>query len=175
MPISHKQRTVDEYKKQFISRFNFLKKNNQELTEKQFVKIEIRAFETELKNSGGSINIYSILVFLHDKLEEFESKKTEHVSNPLPISIEHSPKLLWNGNNNVLIDIFYQLMTMTNSKGQEYIPNGPQEVADFLQANFACFNDTKVSTIYGSLKPSKENQRPTQKNKIYIEHKIDLD
>ena len=78
-------------------------------------------------------------------------------------------KLSWNGQNNILIDIFYQLKRINNSKKEPLLPNSNEDIALFLKNNFECFNDTKLSTISGVLKKS---ERPLKSEKrILIECK----
>lgn len=73
----------------------------------------------------------------------------------------NSPTLIWNGNKNTLIDIFYQLKMMTTKKGGSYLPildNTNEEIADFLKANFAVFKSTTTKTIETTL--SRADLRP---------------
>jgi hypothetical protein len=72
-----------------------------------------------------------------------------------------SPKLIWNGNNNTLIDIFHQLKMMHITKGGKtlpYLDNTYEEIALFLKNNFAVFSNTTTKTIETTL--SKEDLKP---------------
>jgi hypothetical protein len=76
-----------------------------------------------------------------------------------------TPKLIWNGNKNTLIDIFYQLKNMPAMKGNKALPlldNTYEEIAIFLKENFETFKETKVKTIETVL--TKGDQKPTKPN-----------
>jgi len=76
-------------------------------------------------------------------------------------TLQHT-KLTWNGQKNVLTDIFYQLKRTYNNKQEPLLPNSNEDIALFLKNNFECFSDTAISTIIGMLK-TKERPRKTEK------------
>jgi len=83
-------------------------------------------------------------------------------STPLPTQLK---KLKWNGQKNILIDIFYQLKKLNNDKSQPLLPNSNEDIALFLKNSFECFDDTEISTIVGVLKKS---ERPKKSEKRII-------
>lgn len=66
--------------------------------------------------------------------------------------------LVWNGNKNVLADIFLQL------KELELLATNNKAIARLLRNNFECFKDTEITTIKGYLeKPEKRPQKDSAK------------
>lgn len=74
--------------------------------------------------------------------------------------------LNWEGQNNVLTDIFRQ------AKNRGYLVNSIPDIAIFLKENFSCFAKTKLSTIETQLKNnnSSANAIPKEEKRIKIEN-----
>lgn len=74
--------------------------------------------------------------------------------------------LNWEGQNNVLTDMFRQ------ARNRGYLTNSIPEVAMFLKDNFSCFANTKLSTIEGQLKnnSSSANAFPKEEKRIKIDN-----
>ncbi len=88
---------------------------------------------------------------------EFILYQLKEIVDPENIDLKISAnkiKLNWKGNNNVLIDIFYQLKRIPTKSKDCLITNSNEELAQFLKESFDCFEDTKLSTITGQLKSS---------------------
>lgn len=107
-----------------------------------------------------------------DLMNESYNLSKEQQVNP-----NNKLKLIWNGNKNTLIDIFYQLRNMPSMKGSNNFPlldNTYEEIAIFLKENFDIFRDTKIKTIEDVL--TKESQKPKKPNsKITLKKGFDLD
>lgn len=74
--------------------------------------------------------------------------------------------LNWEGQNNVLTDMFRQ------AKNRGYLTNSNPDIAMFLKENFTCFANTKLSTIEGQLRnnSSSANAFPREEKRIKIDN-----
>ncbi len=103
---------------------------------------------------------------------EFLTKRKQAIT-PEPIHEITSPQnritIQWNGQKNVLADIFRQLKGINNKEGKDgepLISNSYEEIAVFLKENFSCYIDTELSTILTTLK---KGDRPNTTRRIIIE------
>lgn len=104
---------------------------------------------------------YTAFMELLNNVYNVSERPSIDVAKEVEPPLSNSPTLIWNGNKNTLIDIFYQLKTMITKKGGNYLPfldNTNEEIAAFLKANFAIFKNTTTKTIETTL--SKEDLRP---------------
>lgn len=77
--------------------------------------------------------------------------------------------LIWNGSQNSLADVIYQLRELTNEEGKPLLSGSNEELAVFLKSNFECFKDNAISTIKTYFDRSKVEIRPKlSKNKLTI-------
>lgn len=84
------------------------------------------------------------------------------------MKLDSAYKLDWNGQKNVLIDVFKQLRNLVNESNEPLIPNSIANVALFLKNSFKCFEDTKLSTLETQLKTKQVNDRPMSHRRIEI-------
>jgi hypothetical protein len=77
-------------------------------------------------------------------LDNFETK-TKKILSPQITDI--TSNIQWNGNKEILCQIFMQLKKLNTKKNVPYIPNSVEEIALFLKNNFETYKDTKVETI----------------------------
>jgi hypothetical protein len=121
-------------------------------------------------------NVKTKLTKIKNQLNQ-EIKLVNNTSEPQQQQNENTIqpliKINWNGNNNVLSDIFIQLKLMSNQKGESLITNSDNDLAVFLKSNFTCFENTSLATIEKTLSNSKQGKRPHKDKRIDI-NRIDL-
>jgi hypothetical protein len=84
------------------------------------------------------------------------------------LTVPEKSLIKWNGNKNVLADIFKQLKRLTDKKtGEPLIANSYEDLAVFLKSNFDVFSETELSTIQTTLKQNSSIPKTT--NRIIIE------
>lgn len=110
---------------------------------------------TKVKDLEDSFAIKRI----KDDMEQLKKESEENISksNNIPMN--------WEGQNNVLTDMFRQ------AKNRGYLTNSIPEIAYFLKENFSCFDKTKLSTIETQLKNSSSsaNSIPKEEKRIKLE------
>ena len=131
----------DSHEKPFIPLYEF---------NIQYFETKLTQLKKEIEN-GKNKNEYS----------EFVLHQINEIANPQSNLMTNNLKLNWNGNKNVLIDIFYQLKRIKGKDNNFLITNSNEEISQFLKENFDCFANTKLSTIMGQLKSS---QRPNKRS-----------
>jgi hypothetical protein len=77
-----------------------------------------------------------------------------------------SVKLDWNGQRNVLIDIFYQYKRTYTKDKKPVLSNSNEEIAYFLKNAFTCFENTKVDTIKTQLNKSDRPKKTENRIKV---------
>jgi hypothetical protein len=75
-------------------------------------------------------------------------------------------KIVWNGQKNVLIDIFYQYKREYTKDKKPIISNSNEEIAHFLKNTFSCFENTKIDTIKTQLNKSDRPKKAENRLKI---------
>lgn len=133
----------------------------------KFTEIEEDLSEGRIYSEGGPGCIAHLLATAHYYFWLIEKEpQTMNRNN----NFEHSTpnkRLVWNGANNTLADIFYQLKQITNEDRKPMLDASNELIAEFLRANFECFKDTSISTIKEYFE--KENKRPQKAiNKITL-------
>lgn len=110
---------------------------------------------TKVKDLEDSFTIKRI----KDDMEQLKKESKENISksNNIPMN--------WEGQNNVLTDMFRQ------AKNKGYLTNSIPDIALFLKENFSCFEKTKLSTIETQLKnnTSSANSIPKEEKRIRLE------
>jgi hypothetical protein len=86
-------------------------------------------------------------------------KDSKYISNS-------SLKLDWNGQRNVLIDIFYQYKREYTKDKKPIVSNSNEEIAYFLKNAFTCFENTKVNTIKTQLNKSDRPKKTEKRIKV---------
>lgn len=78
-----------------------------------------------------------------------------------------TPRLIWNGQQNTLPDVFRQLRELDAPNGQKYLVASNEDLAVFLRNNFDCFKDIQIGTIVQYF--TKVEKRPQKaKSKITL-------
>ena len=82
---------------------------------------------------------------------------------------------IWNSPVNVLVDIFYQMLTIKAANGRPLIQTTKNEVADFVVKHFRKVDGKKISrsTVLTILTPSKVDKRPSRDKRIDLKKIID--
>lgn len=103
-----------------------------------------------------------LISYTKDKLQNRKEIKTAETK---------FSKLKWNGNTNVLVDIFYRLTQEEKVNGKPYIETTPENLTEIIYSCFLDKNGKKLSkeTIETYLKPGRREKRPT------IDKQFDLD
>ncbi len=119
--------------------------------------------DSKHKNSSNEAlqEFYTLFMELLNSVYKIGERPSIDAPKEIAPPPSNSPTLIWNGNKNTLIDVFYQLKMMSTKKGGNYLPfldNTNEEIADFLKANFAIFKNTTTKTIETTL--SREDLRP---------------
>lgn len=121
--------------------------------------------------SNGKILVYDWLlleyvwgdILYYFWLNEERPKQQEETIPPF------TKRLIWNGRDNALADIFFQLRELTNNEGKPLLSGSNEELAVFLKNNFECFKDNSLSTIKTYFDRNKVEKRPQiAKNKLTI-------
>jgi len=102
--------------------------------------------------------------------EENTFSRNEEKDDEGYLDIDRLPYIIWNGPINILVDIYYQMLTIKTEKGEPLISNTKSEVVNHL---IYCYRKAdgsllKRSNILAILEPSAVDKRPS------IEHRIDL-
>lgn len=110
-----------------------------------------------LGNRTKSINDIIAMKELRRDLNQHKKVDEEKISNSVIMN--------WEGQNNVLTDMFRQ------AKNRGYLTNSIPDVALFLKENFSCFENTKQSTIEAQLKnnTSSANSVPKEEKRIKMD------
>jgi len=82
-----------------------------------------------------------------------------------------SPKIRWNGQINILVDVFYQIMYEIKVDGEPLLVATPNDIANMLTNNFCDRNGNELSrsTIKTILLPSRADKRPKKDNSKRID------
>jgi len=109
--------------------------------------------------------------------QSVNSGSTPPFSDNKPCSKENQntlpPKLLWNGQINVLVDIFYQLLNEVKEGDNPILKARPDDVAKMILNNFCDKNgnDLSLTTIKTILQPGRADKRPKASNSKRIDVK----
>lgn len=69
-----------------------------------------------------------------------------------------TPRLIWNGQQNTLTEVFRQLKKIETPDGKKYLDASNEDLAIFLKNNFDTFKNVQISTIVQYF--TKEVKRP---------------
>jgi len=116
--------------------------NKSELTLDKQIDLELAYLKTELK---------------------LQKEKFLHPNNEKSI-------LIWTGQVNQLVDIFFQCLQIKNEKGQPLIKSRNEKVIQFIVNNFQKIDGSNfsASTIRTILKPGRVDKRPKEDLKIIV-------
>ncbi len=140
--------------------------------EKKAYLIELKAEYQQresylLPNNGKPLD--ALIDIEMDKLDRLESiKKNSPVKNPRVKSGNNKIKI--NGNLNVLVDVFYQMLYELKSDSTTYLSCTPTELAEHIVNNFIDKdgNEISISTVRTILSPGKSDKRPSVDKKLKI-------
>lgn len=79
-------------------------------------------------------------------------------------------KLRFNGQLNVLVDIFYQMRNNLNARGLPYLNTSIQEITDWIVRHFLDKEGKGISpsTVRTILSPNRPEKRPKQDDRLMI-------
>jgi hypothetical protein len=117
-------------------------------------------FEWKIKAVKELISNYEEIAIIENK-EEMKMEIKEQINSTNKI------KLNWTGQKNILIYLFQQLKKEKGNNNNFLLSSSNEDIAVFLQENFNCFNDTKLSTIIGQLKKSAPPKKLTKNITIH--------
>jgi hypothetical protein len=129
------------------NKIDYLNNILKELIEKKTLNAKDYRFEWKIKAVKELISNYNEIAIIENKQEiKMEIKEQINSTNKI--------KLNWTGQKNILIYLFQQLKKEKGNNNNFLLSSSNEDIAVFLQENFNCFNDTKLSTIIGQLKKS---------------------
>ena len=91
------------------------------------------------------------------------------------LKIDALPYIIWNGPINILVDMYYQMLTIKNEKGEPLIGNTKSEVVDHLTHLYRKADGSRIrrSTVYFILEPANVHLRPSADERIDVQKIID--
>ena len=134
---------------------------------------KIKMDETYFKTTKAEVrvNSYNLLINVIKSLIDFLKEQYSTYLELIKLDKDSqytnnsSVKLNWNGQKNVLIDIFYQYKRANTKEKKPILSNTNEEIAYFLKNAFTCFENTKIDTIKTQLNKS---DRPKKTEKRII-------
>lgn len=105
---------------------------------------------------------------LKDQINQIVDKPIEKRAILSPEPKGKTKKLIWNGQSNTLIHLFYQLKKTNGKDNRPLLNNTIEDIANFLKESFECFENTKVNTIMAQLKKTAPPQKSTKTIQISI-------
>lgn len=139
--------------------------------EKKAYLIELEAdyLQSEPYMSWNNNKPFNKLIEIEmDKLEKLENiKKSFHVKDKV---INNSNKIRINGNLNVFVDIFYQMLFEVKTDNLPFLDYSPSVIAEFIINNFVDKDgrEISISTVRTILSPGKIDKRPSYDKRIKV-------
>lgn len=165
--LEEEKKAFEKFKSEIQTELNNLQTKNQRIN---YLRRRITDIEHEEEGAAFSNPKY---IYLEKELKFWENY-IEEEEEETPPGTEFKQKLTWNGNQNVLYDLFRQLKNIAGKdKTNPLITNSAEEIAIFLKQSFTNCENLKVSTITAQLKNNQynPNNRPKQGRRIEIDCK----
>jgi hypothetical protein len=152
--------------------------------EKMAYLIEVKANYLQYENSMNLLTSKNFIDLVNIELDKMgnlrsilsnpdrtpkSSKSTKSTEEVVDLD-NGSVILRINGNINILVDLFYQMLHEIKTDGKPFIDNSPSEVAQFITLHFTDRNRKKMSinTVKTMLSPNKADKRPSSSKKLNI-------
>ena len=143
-----------------------------ELKALYYEKIKIDEHYFKSTKPEDRVNSYNLIFEVIESLIEFLKEQYSIYLELIKLDKDSqytnnsSIKLDWNGQRNVLIDIFYQYKRTHTKDKKPILSNSNEEIAYFLKNAFTCFENTKVDTIKTQLNKSDRPKKTENRIKV---------